>query len=137
MESKKKKYFINKRLKYILSRACILNWFAIAGFDFYITYYAMEDAQYKRVFYDMIDILQIGLIGNGIILMFLFAYKFCWYNKIPVIGLILLNFINLYFTTGEETEAVYEIYGHIVTHTFMVLTSIWTLLLMLFGREKL
>lgn len=122
-----KEYLDAKRLKKFLRIAPIILWVLLSSFDLYIDFGNVSDADYWNIYFDAIEILQIGVIGNIIILVFLFVYKFCWYNKTPMFGLLLLNFVNLYFTTGEESDEMFVLYEYVVKYVIIFFTSILTI----------
>ena len=131
-----KKYFNSKRLKLILSKSSIVVWFLTVIYDFYITHVSITEENYNYVFIKMVDILQFGLIGNFIILIFLHTYKYCWSAKVPIVGLIVLNFINLYFTSGEESEEAFAFYGDCFTYAIMISTSVMTVIFLIREKKK-
>lgn len=68
---------------------------AVVGFNFLFTYLNLNDDNYLKIYYTANEILGAPLVMNLFLLGACYRYKFCYYNKVSVLGLLMLNVINL------------------------------------------
>jgi peptidoglycan/LPS O-acetylase OafA/YrhL len=83
------------KLNKILTFAPVGLFLLIVFFNYLFAYLQLNDDNYTRIYFNTNEIIGTPLIGNLYMLGTCYRYKLCLYNKVSVLGLLLLNILNL------------------------------------------
>lgn len=120
-----------RKISYIISRIPIFLFLSVVVLDLIVTNNAMTDKNYESVYYYMNEILNTSIVTNVFILLAVYRYKLCLYNKVSVFALLSLNVFNIVFMTIDVGYEIYHIYSYIFTHALMVPTAMLAIILMI------
>lgn len=113
-------------LRYIMSRVPVFLFLLIVVFNLIACNF--EIGNYLKVYYVANETLGAPLVSNLFMLAACYSYKLCWYNKVSVYGLLLLNLINiLAITTPLGDDSYYTI----ISQVAMIPVSILSLILLI------
>lgn len=98
-------------LNKILTLVPVSLFLTVVAFNFLFTYLNLNDDNYLRIYYTANEVLGAPLITNLFLLGACYRYSFCYYNKVSVSGLLMLNVINLIAINTSLGE--YEYYNAI------------------------
>ena len=96
---------------------------------FFATYLIPSD--YEVVYYYLSEIMNTSLVANVFMLLAIYRYKLCLYNKVSVFGLLSLNATNLFFLITDFDYEVYELYLQIFMSAVMIPTAILAIILLI------
>ncbi|RLI50883.1 hypothetical protein DRO61_03320 [Candidatus Bathyarchaeota archaeon] len=93
---------------------------------YFIDLYArtMSEEEYLLFYFKEVEWLKVGLIPNVFFMAVAFRNKLCYYNKVSIGGMMLMNISTLFFI-GAGTESAYDWYSIVIS---IILTSIIALL---------
>ena len=116
------------RLNKILTLVPVSLFLMVVLFNFVFTYLDLNDSNYIKIYYTANEVLGAPLITNLFLLGACYRYKLCMYNKVSVLGLLLLNVINLLaiLTNLGELE-----YYSIVAQVSIVPVAVLALILLI------
>lgn len=120
-----------KKINFIISRIPILLFLTIVSLDLILTHVSITTDSYKLAYYYMNEVLNAGIVANVFILLAVYRYNLCLYNKVSVFGLIAMNIVNIIFIGDDGTSDFYTFYGYIFTHAIMIPTAILSITLMI------
>jgi hypothetical protein len=81
------------KLSYIMTRVPVFLFLTIVVFNLIVC--NIEIPRYKIVYYVSNETIGVPIVSNLFMIAFCYRYKLCWYNKVSVYGLLLLNIINI------------------------------------------
>ena len=114
------------KLTYIMSRVPVFLFLLIVVFNLIAC--NIEISNYLKVYYVANETLGAPLVSNLFMLAACYRYKLCWYNKVSVYGLLLLNLINiLAITTPLGDDSYYTI----ISQAAMIPVSILAVILLI------
>ena len=90
----------------------------------------MTEEEYLTFYFKEVEFLKLGLLPNLFLLAVSFRYKLCYYNKVAIIGMILMN-INALIAIGYGGESAYEWYTLIVDNILMVCIALLAIILLI------
>jgi len=124
-----KKFFNKDRLDYIISRAPIMVFLAIVVLD--ILSSGLSEESCKHFYYMEVEFLKTGLIPSLCWLAIAFRYKLCWYNKVSIIGLIIMSITTLCFIGIGRTVDNYDFYNLVFNQILIWFVSAIVLILLI------
>ena len=86
---------------------------------------------YNIVYYYLSELINTSLMANIFMLLAVYRYKLCLYNKVSVYALLSLNVINIFFLTAKFDYEVYDSYLQIFMSFIMMPTAILAIILMI------
>ena len=116
------------KLNKILTLVPVVLFLSVVAFNFLFTYLNLNDDSYIRIYYTANEMLGAPLVTNLFLLGACYRYKLCMYNKVSVLGLLLLNVINLLAINTALGE--YQYYN-IVTQVAIVPVCALALILLI------
>lgn len=119
-----------KITNYAISRIPIFLFLSVVVINLILTHAAMTDKTYENVYYYMNEILNTSIVANVFMLLAVYRYKLCLYNKVSVFALLFMNVLNLTFLSIDVSYEIYDIYMMWVNHTLMIPTAILCIILM-------
>lgn len=96
---------------------------------FLATYLIPSD--YEVVYYYLSEIMNTSICANIFMLLAVYRYKLCLYNRVSVFGLLSLNATNLFFLITDFDYEVYELYLQIFMSTILIPTAIIAVILLI------
>jgi cell division protein FtsW (lipid II flippase) len=102
-----------------------LIWYAI---DLYAK--TMSEKQYFFFYFKQIEWLKVGLIPSIFFMAVAFRSKLCYYNKVSIGGIMLMNISTILFI-GYGTELSYEWYDIIINTILISLIALLALILLI------
>ncbi|MCS5622491.1 MAG: hypothetical protein NZ735_00835 [Candidatus Marinimicrobia bacterium] len=114
------------KLTYIMSRVPVFLFLAIVVFNLIAC--NIEVGNYLKVYYVANETLGAPLVSNLFMLAACYRYKLCWYNKVSVYGLLLLNLINILAITTPLGD---DSYYHLMLQFAMIPVSILAVILLI------
>ena len=118
-----------KNLTYIISRIPIFLFLLTVIVHFLATYIIPSD--YEVVYYYLSEIMNTSLVANIFMLLVIYRYNLCLYNRVSVFGLLSLNVINLFFLITDFDYEVYEFYLQIFMSVVLIPTAILAIILLI------
>ncbi len=119
------------KINYILGRIPITLFLSVVVINLLFTYSAVIQNNYESFYYYMNEILNTSIITNIFILLVVYRYKFCMYNKVSVVGLLGLNVFNIFFMSLNFEYEYYNIYCMWFNHSIMIPLAILSIILMI------
>ena len=116
---------------YIISRIPIGLFLSATLLSVIFIYFDMSDDTYQVLYYYMNEFINTSFIANIFMLLAVYRYKLCLYNKVSVFALLSMNVINVIFLLIDVSYEVYDLYMTIFTNTLMIPTAILALILLI------
>jgi hypothetical protein len=117
-----------KNSNYIISRIPI-GLFLLTVINHFVATYLLSVEVYEDAYYYLCETINTPLAVNIFMLLVVYRYKLCLYNKVSVYSLLSLNVINLFFLTANFDYEVYEFYLRIFMSFIMIPTAILAIIL--------
>ena len=109
-----------------MSRVPVFLFLAIAVFNLIVC--NVEIGDYLKVYYVANETLGAPIVSNLFMLAACYRYKLCWYNKVSVYGLLLLNLINILAIATPLGDASYY---HLMLQFAMVPVALLAVILLI------
>ncbi len=90
----------------------------------------MTEEEYFFFYFKEIEWLKVGLIPNVFFMAVAFRNKLCYYNKVSIGGMILMN-ISTLLLVGAGTESAYEWYDITINVVLMSIVALLSLILLI------
>jgi len=101
---------------------------SVVLFNYLFLFVDVSNINYLTIYYNFNEILGAPIVTNLFLLGACYRYKFCNYNKVSVLGLLLLNVINLIAINTSLGESEYYC---AVTHLMIAPVAILVTILLI------
>jgi hypothetical protein len=118
-----------KNLDYIISRIPVALFLGATLLSMIFIYFDMSDDTYQELYYYLNEVMNTSLVANVFMLLAVYRYKLCLYNKVSVYALLSMNAINIIFLNIDVDYEIYDLYMNIFTHFIMIPTAILAIIL--------